>query len=97
MKIKTKVASSNVVCVFGDFEGVQVHLANIDFRNNRMYTNRDGFDIIATNQFLENHSLAYFEEEDANGNKINLPFSKFNACVDFKTEEISSILKMCNR
>jgi len=104
MTTKTKFASNNVVCVFGDYAGISVHLGNIDLRTNRLYTTVDGYDILASNCFKQNHKLRFFNEESIeDGDCFNYynyhaksEYNKFTACVDLQKDEISDVIKMCN-
>lgn len=105
-KFKTTF-NGKTLCVFVVIDSdIVVHLANIDTITNRMYTTIDGYNLVATNLFKQNHSLLMFDEEpidnssyedDFTFEKSKQPFRKFNACVGFHKYEIPSIIKMCSR
>lgn len=106
MKTSVKVASNNIICVFGKWEDINVHMANIDTRTNRIYTTGEGAKMIFSNSFIENHPIQYFEDSDVteldtwggkqyNISKTNQSYNKFNACIEFKKDEIQNVLNLC--
>lgn len=91
IKLRTTF-NGKTICVFANIEkDIQVHLANIDTSVNRIYTTKDGFDLISTNAFKEDHPIEFFGDD-----KI-ADYRKFNAIVVFYPSEIRTLINMCNR
>lgn len=95
-------------CIFWVENDIWVHIGNIDTLVNRIYTTRDGWNLIATNELKTNHRLLMFEEDivddeeyndrDAWSNyKSHRSFSKFNACVDYRPSELYQIINNISR
>lgn len=90
-KFKTTF-NRNTFCVFAVVDtDIQIHLANIDTKVNRIYTTADGYSLLATNEFKSNHKLQYFEEDS------KTEYRKFNAIIDFKASELKNLISMCTR
>lgn len=84
----------NIVTVFSSIEGITTHLANIDTRTNRIYTTKEGYELIADDAFKVNHSIAWFDMEVESN---QAPYRKFPVSVSFDKWELTDVFAMCSR
>ena len=90
-KFKTTF-NGKTLCVFANIDkNIQVHLANIDTITNRIYTTPDGYELISTNEFKQDHPFTFFEDTNKS------EYWKFSGIVMFRKDEITQVISMCNR
>ena len=84
----------NTITVFSSIEGITTHLANIDTRTNRIYTTKEGYELIGTDSFKVNHKVEWFDM-DVDSNQA--PYRKFPVSVSFGKHELLDVVAMCSR
>lgn len=104
MKIQlTTKFNGSTVCVFGKFDDVKVHIANIDLKVNRVYTTHDGYKYIR-NCNRSNKVMMYDDEFDKhvtdfelNKRGAQLPIHKMNVMFEFTGHELPLIIRECQK
>lgn len=84
----------NTVTVFSYIEGVTTHLANIDKRTNRIYTTKEGYELLATPLFKSTHKIEWFDM-DVDSEKA--PLRKFPVSIQFDKDDLFNVIAMCSR
>ncbi len=84
----------NIVTVFSSIEGITTHLANIDTRTNRIYTTKEGYELIADSCFKSTHNLEWFDMEVESN---QAPYRKFPVSISFDKWELTDVFAMCSR
>ena len=102
INLSTKFNGSTI-CVFGSFDGVKVHIANIDLKVNRVYTTSDGYKYIR-NCNKCNKVMMYDDDFDkhVDDNELKkrgsqLPIHKMNVMFEYHAHELPMIIRECQK